>query len=263
MNPSASEATIDSERDPLSQEEHSSSRSGRRLRQLLEGSSLALFLIFLARLLPLFIGFRPLSPAWQNQFLTMLVSDGLFAFLGFVFIHFAVFVQPRNNPLKRRLRMVRHLAVIPVVGYLLLIPLQLTNSFGDLSRARSEKMQYLERSTHLSEVREAVQNASSANDMNVRLQSLSEPALTADQLKMRLPELRRTLLNANTVNQEEVTRLLNQIGRSFDPISVIVKRGGTALGWALAFASGAVPWGHHSTLLELMRRRKTRNAQGR
>lgn len=239
----------------MSEEEQSSSRSVRRFRLLLDGGSLALFMIFLVRLLPLLIGFNPLNTAWQGEVVSVFVNEGLLAFLGFIFLHLAVFIQPRHDRLRRRLRMVRRLAVIPVIGYLLLIPLQLASSYGDLSAAQTQKAQYLTKSARLSEIREALQQARSSQDLNVRLQSLLEPELTSEQWRMNLPELKSNLLNANDVKQEEVTRLLKENAQNLDPFALVISRLGTALGWALAFAFGAVPWGHRSTLFEQMRRR--------
>jgi hypothetical protein len=255
MNSRASGATFDSESEALSQEENTSSRASRRFRLLLDGGAFALFAIFLLRLLPLLIEFNPLSSSWQAELVTTLVNQGLLAFLGFVFLHFAVFLQPRHDLLRQRLRLARRLAVIPVVGYLLLAPLQLASSFGDLSTARSQKAQYLERSARLSEIREAVQRASSSQDLNVRLQSLLEPGLTGDQWKMSLPELRKSLLKSNEVKQEEMTRLVKANSDHIESLPLVISRVGSALVWAFAFASGAVPWGHRSTLVERMRRR--------
>jgi hypothetical protein len=263
MNPSVSEASFDSDPNALSQDEQSSSRSGRRFRLLLDGGSLALFLIFLARLLPLVIGFNPLNAEWQSEVVTVFTNEGLLAFLGFVLLHLAVFIQPRHDRLRQRLRMVRRLAVIPVVGYLMLVPLQLTSSFVQLSAVQSQKVQYLNRSSRLSEIREAVQQASSSQDLNVRLQSLLEPELTSEQWRMGLSELRKTLLKSNDVKQEDVARLLKNNSENLDPFAIVVSRVGSALGWALAFAFGAVPWGHRSTLAERMRRRSTAEAQRR
>ncbi|MEB3325271.1 MAG: hypothetical protein VKM17_08030 [Cyanobacteriota bacterium] len=255
MNSRASEATFDSESEALSLEENTSSRASRRFRLLLDGGAFALFAIFLLRLLPLLIEFNPLNSSWQSELVTTLVNQGLLAFLGFAFLHLAVFLQPRHDLLRQRLRLVRRLAVIPVVGYLLLAPLQLASSFGDLSTARSQKAQFLERSARLSEIREAVQRASSSQDLNVRLQSLLEPGLTGDQWKMSLPELRKSLLKTNELKQEEVTRLVKANSDNIQSLPLVISRVGSALAWAFAFASGAVPWGHRSTLVERMRRR--------
>jgi len=200
------------------------------------------------------LGSDPLNTNWQNEFVDVLVNQGLIAFLGFVLLHLASFIQPNHDNLRRRLRLVRTLAVIPVLGYLLLMPLQITSSYSEFSAAQARRVKYLSQSGRLTELREAIQQAQSAQDMNVRLQSLLEPALTGDQLTQSLPQLRKNLLKDNQVRQEQITRQLKENFENLDSFSLVIGRIGSALGWALAFASGAVPWGSRSTLLERVRR---------
>lgn len=236
-------------------DEQSSRRIGRRLRLLLEGGSFALFAIFLVRVVAVLLGADPLNLNWQGEFIDVLVNQGLIAFLGFVLLHLASFTQPKHDNLRRRLRLVRTLAVAPVLGYLLLIPLQLTSSFGELSAAQANKVRYLAQAARLSELREAIQQAGSVRDLDVRLQSLLEPALTPDQLNQKLPTLRQTLLNDNEARQNQITRRLKDNADGLDSFGTVIGRLGSSLGWALAFASGAVPWGSRSTLMERVRRR--------
>lgn len=236
-------------------DEQAARRSGRRFRLLLDGGGLALFLIFCVRLLPVLLGANVMDPIWQGKFVEVLVDQGLLAFLGFLLLHLAVYLQPRHDRLRRRLRLVRRLAVPVVIGYLLLVPLQLSSSFGELTTAQARNETYLQRSSDLSEIREAVQQASSVQDMNVRLQSLLQPALTAEQLNLSLPQLRQTLLKINEAKQQEVSQKIIRNADDLDSFGAVISRVGSALGWALAFAAGAVPWGSHSTLFERLRRR--------
>lgn len=237
-------------------DDHNSRRAARRLRLLLDGGSLALFAIFLVRLLAVLLESDPLNVEWQAKFVDVLVNQGLIAFLGFVLIHLASFVQPAHDRLRRRLRLVRTLAVIPVIGYLLLIPLQITSSLGELSSAQAMKVKYLTQSSRLTELREAIQQSPSVSDLNVRLQSLLEPALSGDQLNQPLPQLRQNLLRANQEQQAQIERRLKENADGLDPYGTVVGRLGSSLGWALAFAAGAVPWGSRSTLIERLRRRR-------
>lgn len=237
-----------------STDEQSSRRLRHRFRLLLEGGSIALFAIFLFHLIPVLLQANPLNPQWQGEFVDVLVNEGLLAFLGFVLLHLARFIQPSHVPLRRRLRLVRRLAVLAVFGYLLLVPLQVTSSFGELASAQSKRVSYLEQGARLAEIREALQNASTTQDLNVRLQSLLEPALTADQVRKPLDDLRKILLKENEIQQQKLSKLL-MTNVEGEKVFSAINRVGSALGWALAFASGAVLWGSHSTLLERLRRR--------
>ena len=39
------------------------------------------------------------------------------------------------------------------------------------------------------------------------------------------------------------------------PLMLLIKRVGSSVGWAAAFAAGAVPWGTKTTLLERLQKR--------
>lgn len=238
-----------------STDESSTRRSRRRFRLLLDGGAIALLAIFLVHLIPVLLQTNPLNPKWQGEFVDVLVNEGLLAFLGFVLMHLAAFVQPSHDGLRRRLRLVRRFAVLAVVGYLLLVPLQLTSSFGTFATTQTKRASYLEQGARLSEIREALLGATTVEDLNVRLQSLLQPSLSSDQLGQSLPDLRKVLLKDNELEQQKLSELLIKSSEGED-FFVAFTRLGSAVGWALAFASGAVPWGSRSTMVERLRRRR-------
>lgn len=255
LDSSAVEASFDEDNDLRPVDEQMARRAARRFRIVLDGGSLALFGIFLIQLVPLFLSADLQNSSWQGQFVERMVDLGLIPFLAFLMLHLAVFVQSGSDRLRRRLRFVRSVAVVPVLGYLLLIPLQISSSVGELTTARQQKVEYQEQVARLSEIREAVQQSKSVQDLNVRLQSLLQPALTSDQLNQSLPELRKTLISDNESKQEDLSRKLMKNSQNFNSFALAISRVGASLGWAFAFASGAVPWGSRSTLLERIRRR--------
>ncbi|MFM9046989.1 MAG: hypothetical protein ACKOOH_04935, partial [Cyanobium sp.] len=119
----------------------------------------------------------------------------------------------------------------------------------------SNKAKYLDQGARLSEIRESLQGASSVQDLNVRLQSLLQPGLTAEQLNQPLPQLRKSLLKQNDLDQQRLNNLITKNLEDVNSFGSVISRIGSALGWAFAFAAGAVPWGSHSTLVERTRRR--------
>ncbi|MEB3244081.1 MAG: hypothetical protein VKO44_10645 [Cyanobacteriota bacterium] len=232
----------------------SSKRFRLRFRQVLLWGSLALCLIFLVRVLVFFLQADLMNPAWQAGFIDVLVNQGVLPFLAFVMVHLAALMEGRGGPTRRGLRLIRRLAVIPVAGYVLLVPLQLFSSVRELSGARIAKQDQLLQSTRLSSYRDAIQKATSPQDLNLRFQSLKAPALSDEQLAMGLPELRRELLKDNTLAQAQVSRQLAAADSQLTPLSVLISRMGAALGWALAFASGTVTWGSRKTVVQRLRR---------
>ncbi|MGA1303131.1 MAG: hypothetical protein ACO3ZD_03730 [Cyanobium sp.] len=238
-----------------STDQQSFRRSRRRFRLLFDGGSIALLAIFLVHLIPVLLQINPLNPKWQGEFVDVLVNEGLLAFLGFVLMHLAAFVQPSHDRLRRRLRLVRRLAVVAVAGYLLLVPLQLTSSFGTIATSQAMRASYLEQGTRLSEIREALLGATNVQDLNVRLQSLLQPSLSSEQVVQSLPDLRKVLLKENELQQQKLSELLTKSAEGGDFFDAFTRMG-SAVGWALAFASGAVPWGSHSTMVERLRRKR-------
>lgn len=254
MEASVFEGVEVSSRD-MPMDEQLARRARRRFRILLDGGSLALFAIFLVRLLPVLLEINPTDSTWQGDFVDAVVNQGLIAYLGFVMLHVASFIQPSNDRLRRRLRFVRRLAVLAVVGYVLTVGLQLSSTIGEFTSAQSNKAKYLDQGARLSEIRESLQGASSVQDLNVRLQSLLQPGLTAEQLNQPLPQLRKSLLKQNDLDQQRLNNLITKNLEDVNSFGSVISRIGSALGWAFAFAAGAVPWGSHSTLVERTRRR--------
>ncbi|MFN7678828.1 MAG: hypothetical protein ACK5QW_09595 [Cyanobacteriota bacterium] len=243
------------EEDHLSADAQGIRRLRRRVSLVLDGGSLALFVIFIAQLIPTLLLINPASNAWQDQFADVLIKEGALAFLGFVMIHLACLLQPNLFGLRRRLSLVRRLAVLAVLGYILLVPMQLTSAFATSMANRAKRTNYLQQITRLSEVRESIQRATNLRDLDLRLQSLFEPALTPQQSSMGLVELRRTLLRVNQERQLENTRLMKELSINQDFVGPMLSRCVSAMGWALAFATGAVPFGMRSSLFERMVKR--------
>ena len=135
----------EAEIDALTADEQGLRRLRRRVRLVLDGGSWALFALFIARVIPTLMEIKTSSLEWQVKFVDVLVNEGLLAFLGFVMIHLAVYLQPKHFGLRRRLGLVRRLAVLAVLGYVFLVPLlvgdrkstRLNSSHSSVSRMPS------------------------------------------------------------------------------------------------------------------------------
>ena len=231
----------------------------RRLRHricfLFDTGSLCLLAIFALHLLPVLIESRPLQADWQGIFVATVVDHAPEAFLGFVLLHLAVLINPRKQPLRQRLRLVRHFAVFATVGFLLLIPLQAVSSASQMRTLKTDQMDFLAQTQRLTELRQFIQQTNSAIGIEQRLRAMSEPGLTSEQRSMNLAELRSSLLRSNQDQQAVLARLLQAGSGNFAPLTLMISRMGLALGWAFAFGAGAVPFGARSTMLERVLRR--------
>lgn len=226
-----------------------------RISQLMDGGSLALFAIFGSQLLPIVIESKPLQPPWQGQFVETLLNQSVLAFLGFAFLHLAVLLHPNKQPLRTRLRQVRHLAVVATVAYLLLIPLQLSSSIQEFRAERRLQQLHAAQATRLIEIRDWFQQAKTTTEIDQRLQAVSEPGLTPEQLKMSLPQLQDQLQKETLRRQGLLEPLDQKKPGGLSPLMLLIKRVGSSVGWAAAFAAGAVPWGTKTTLLERLQKR--------
>jgi hypothetical protein len=230
----------------------------RRLRHrvcfLLDVGSLCLFALFLIHLLPLLMESKPLHAEWQGQAVETMEQRGILAFLGFILLHLAVLLNPRKQTLRRRLRQVRHLAMLAVLGYLLLIPLQLASSFTSFSTLQMDRNEKASQVTRLMEVRELINRSKNNQDLNLRLRVSREPGLSAEQKTMDFGELRQELLRENDLRQGLLVPKIKDNSKQLSALALMVSRLAAALGWSVAFAAGAVPWGWRRPLLEgLMR----------
>jgi hypothetical protein len=146
---------------------------------------------------------RLLDPAWQLKFTQALINNGFLALLGLALVHLAAYVDPSNPHLIRRRNRFAALALVAVLGFLLLIPLQGYAVWRAISNANSnQSTQLREVKGRIAAVREAIKGSSSTNDLQQRLQNLRVTPLGAAQLTEPLPALRKTMLE--TLERTEI-----------------------------------------------------------
>jgi hypothetical protein len=238
-------------------EEERDRRLRHRICFLLDCGSLCLFALFLINLLPILVESKPMQPLWQGQFVEGVERQGVLAFLGFVMLHLAVLLNPKKQALRKRLRQVRHLAVIATIGFLLLIPLQLASSLQAFRVVQIKQNDNAAQVTRLMQVRESIVKSKSRQELDLRLQAFSEPGLSPLQQSRDLPALQRELLGENDNRQAWLTKTIKEDTSHYSPLTLLITRVASLLGWSGAFAAGAVPWGSKKTLLERIVRRRS------
>ncbi|MCS5698287.1 hypothetical protein NZK32_04425 [Cyanobium sp. FGCU-52] len=156
-------------------------------------------LVVLAAILPL----RLLDPGWQLRFTQALINNGFLALLGLALVHLAAYLAPSNPDLIRRRNGFATLALVPVLGFLLLIPLQGYAVWRGISNANSRQSSQLREVTgRIAAVREAVNRSSSTNDLQQRLRNLRVTPLGSAELAQPLHVLRKTMLE--TLERTEI-----------------------------------------------------------
>jgi hypothetical protein len=239
-------------------EEERDRRLRHRICFLLDSGSLCLFALFAIHLLPVLMESKPTQAAWQGTLVATIDQEAILAFVGFVLMHLAAFLNPKKQILRKRLRQVRHLAVVACVGFLLLIPIQLASSLQAFRAIQAKQSENAEMVNRLLQIRESIFKATSNQALNARLVALAEPELSLRQKEMRLVDLQRELLKENDQRQAIFTRVTKQESTSASPFVEMITRVAGMLGWCAAFAAGAVPWGSKKALLERLRPRYQR-----
>lgn len=229
----------------------------RRLRHricfLLDSGSMCLLTLFLIHLLPVFMESNLTQADWQGEFVATMDREGLLAFMGFVMLHLAAYLNPKKQILRKRLRQIRHLAVIASFGFLLLIPVQLASSLQAFRAIQTKQSDHAAQVNRLIQVRESIFKATSNESLNSRLMALAEPELSPRQKSKRLADLQKELLLENDERQAVLTKIIKQEASSKSPLTQMISRVASMVGWSAAFAAGAVPWGSKKALLERFR----------
>lgn len=198
-----------------------------------------MLVIFFITVLGVVVPPRILDPAWQLRVVTILVGNGTIPLVGFLLLPLAAAIDPTNRRLEARWHKFRTWALLPVIGYALLIPLQAVAIARGLQNAYLQQNRQLSiGSSRIAEVRTAVQESSTTAQLAERLKALKAPTLSPAALNQPMPQLRRELL-ASLRNAESQLRQNSQ-GVPIASIWALVQNGIrealTSLFYGLAFA---------------------------
>lgn len=160
---------------------------------------LNIYCVFVVRAaLPLQI----LNIVWQIQLSTSLVEFAPIAVLGVVLTSLAAFFDQGNEDLAATQRLVAKLALIVSCGFFLLIPLRTYHIFAfQQTIGNVQDRQISQGLARVQKIKEALNQASSREDLEARLKALSAPPLPEPLRQRSLPQLKEGLLRS--LNQVE------------------------------------------------------------
>jgi hypothetical protein len=160
---------------------------------------LLIYCVFVVRAaLPLQI----LNIVWQIQLSTGLVEFAPIAVLGVVLTSLASFFDQGNEDLAATQRLVAKLALIVSIGFFLLIPLRIYHIFAfQQTIGNVQDRQISQGLARVQKIKEALNQASSREDLEARLKALSAPPLPEGLRQRSLPQLKEGLLRS--LNQVE------------------------------------------------------------
>lgn len=173
-------------------------------------SGLALLVVFCAALLNAALPLKPADPRWLQSMIQALLSQGFLPLIALVLLHLAVVLHPSSTRLRRRRDRFSRFAGFAAAGFLLLIPLQLAASWGQLNQlAAGQQQQRLQAVAMVGTLRQAVNAASNHQDLEERLRglpvALSGPTSQAD-LARPFPERRRRILEGLARSEQQLAR---------------------------------------------------------
>ncbi|MEA5414022.1 hypothetical protein [Synechococcus sp. BA-132 BA5] len=165
------------------------------LGRLLSRIATALFVLFLVQVLADSLPVRILDPAWQLSFSGSLIRNGLLPVLGMLLVPLAAMLDSSSRSLARYRDWLRRWSLPIAMCYLLLIPLQGYGVWKGLDTIRNaQSARFNQASQKFTALRQAINAATSSEDLQARLQALQGPTLPANVLEEPLPELRQRLL---------------------------------------------------------------------
>jgi hypothetical protein len=178
----------------------------------LSAFSMALFVIYAARVATTAFPFKPLDTLWQLNVSSALIEAAAIPLVGLGLLHLAAYLDPANAALAKRRDGLARWAILAVLGFGLLLPLQAMASWNTVATARARlTTQQTSANRNFALIREAINAASSLDDLEARLGSLQTPELGIrfEVLGLPLPETRRQMLLRLNELQEQVKTRIN------------------------------------------------------
>lgn len=158
----------------------------------LAGCLLSLYVVVV---LAAFLPPRLMDPGWQLRFTNALINNGFLALLGLALVHLAAYLNPSNPHLLRRRNDFAAMAMVAVLGFLFLIPLQGYAVWRGISTANNQQSSQLrEVSGKIASLRQEINNSTDIQDLQRRLEGLRVAPMAAADLAQPLPVLRRNML---------------------------------------------------------------------
>lgn len=235
--------------------------------------SFALFLAFISIVITGIFPLAFLDPAWQLRFCSLLVENAALPLVGMAILHGAVYVNGDNLSLKSVQLLASRSAILVVLGFFLLVPLQVsavlriyaTQAQGAPGSQQSAVLQRLE------DMRRIINGSTSSQDLQARLSGAGGPLIPDATLATPLPLLRSRLLasleQARINALEQIKRA--QPGNAWNLVQQSLRIIISALGYGVGFAASAQKSGSGPSLLQQWhkglqaRRRASASSQGK
>jgi len=222
--------------------------------------AIALFVLYVANVLARIIPFRVALASWKLEFSASLIDAAPIALLGLILVHLAAYIDPGSPFLRQRKQQCSRMATAAVLGFLLLIPLNVYavwTGVGNLQAARSNVE--ADAGRRIVKFRQIVSSATTPEDLQQRLASIGVPELKPSALRLPLPRLKQLLLENLDQAQGKLEAKKTGAGDVlreglWSLVQSVLKLVIASLVLALAFAAGAQGRDSDISLLESWQR---------
>jgi len=153
-----------------------------------------------------------LNPLWQIGVANSLVINAGIAGTGLILLHLANYVEQDAGTALALRRTIAGLTTMAALGFLLLIPLQIsavTRGLLNVETTITQQVKSIDRQAQ--RFRTEIRAATSAPELQRRMTAINGPVPGPDELRTPLPELKQTLLKLVDL---ETTRLKGNIDRA-------------------------------------------------
>jgi hypothetical protein len=202
--------------------------------------SMALFVVYLVSVLAVILPFRLLDLLWQMRTIKAASEAASIPLLGLVLLHLAAYLSPDHIPIQKRRAALARLAILASLGFLLFVPLQghavwksyrIANAVSDQQQASA--------SQQANTVRQAIEQATSSEDLKQRLLDLQRRKVLLTLDIERLPAIPLPSLKQQLIAQ--VNQAQGQYNIRFarlDPVAVeqLIKENARIIASSLAFS---------------------------
>jgi hypothetical protein len=226
--------------------------------EILQWVAIALFIVFLAIVLAAMLPLEILDSRWQVRVISALLGSSSLPLIGVVLMLLANYLDEAFSPFGSNIRLIRRLAGFAAIGFLLLIPLQITAGTRLLNQQSGNEVGQLK---VLQGAADLIRSANNEEDLKNALRKLpGAPNNLNRPLGAPLPQVKAALISRL---DPAVKRLQNQVdeakkNRLEKAIGIWIRDAGMAAGYAIGF-SGLGSFKEQGSLLRtvLPNRRKS------
>ena len=203
---------------------------------ILQWAALALFVVFLAILLAAMLPLQILDSRWQVRVISALLGSASLPLMGVVLMMLSNYLDDGVSPFGSKIALLRRLAGFAAIGFLLLIPLQITAGSRLLNQQSGNEvgqLKVLQRSA------DAIRSATNEADLKNALRQLPGAPTNLDRpLAAPLPQVKEALISRL---DPAVKRLQTQVeeakqNRLQQALGIWIRDAGMAAGYAIGFS---------------------------